>query len=220
MITELNKIPQAIYAGHKIDVSDYKIRNYRMHSAMESLARLQLFICECDSNNTVSKVTPRNARQIIKAWDVVKEEFEFALSHNDTPTGAHEFEYSVLLLHQTQIAKIRNTKMKRVVAELFNLSQVMLSIDSANTQQFVDLDDADQIMEAFKVVDDVIKRWLGDGTFDNLGKKVPAFTCLGQVVPDVDSDYAAIMEPSWVRPDPKLPDVPDLDAPVFGAKKN
>jgi len=213
MITELNKIPQQVVPGHKIDVSEYKVRNYRLHSPLESLSRLTLFICECDSNNTVTKVTPRNARQIICQWELVKDEFQFALDHNDTPTGSYEFAYQILLLHQSQIQKIRNVKMKRVVAELFNLSQVILSLDSSKTQQFVDLDDAAVVREAFNVVDDVIARWLGDGTFGDLGIKAPAMECLGEVIPDVDGDYAQIIEPSPLMPEPMLPDVPDIEQP-------
>jgi len=213
MITELNKVQQLVVPGHKIDVSEYRIRNFRMHSALENLSRLCLFIIECDSNNTVTKVTPRNARQIISQWSMIKDEFQFALDHNDTPTGSYEFAYQLLFLHQSQIQKVRNVKMKRVVGEMFNLFQVMMSIDSANTQQFVDLDDAAVIKEAFCVVDDVIARWLGDGTFGDLGLKAPDFSCLGEIIPDVDGDYAQIIEPSPVMPDPMLPDVPDLDQP-------
>jgi hypothetical protein len=213
MITELNKIPQDVMPGHKIDVAEYKIRNYRMHGTLESLSRLSLFVLECDSNNTVTKVTPRNARQILSQWELVKNEFEFGLKHNDSPHGAYEMAYTILLLHQTQIQRVRNIKMKRVIAELYNLAQVLMSVDSANTQTYVDGVDSDTVKEAFKVVDDVMMRWLGTGQIGNLGTTAPAFEILGDIVPNEVGSYAQMLEPTAIRPEGMLPDVPDLLQP-------
>jgi hypothetical protein len=211
MITELQVMPQEVLPGHKIMVTEYQIRNYRMHASLEGLSRLTLYTLECDSNNTVTKVTPRNARAILAQWSVVKDEFEFALAHNDTPTGSYEMGYKVNLLHQTQIQRVRNVKMKRVITELFNLAQVLMSVDSANTQGYIAPDDEATVKETFRVVDDVIARWLGDGTFGNLGKTAPAFEILGDIVPNESGSYAVMMEPSAIRPMGQLPDVPDLE---------
>jgi hypothetical protein len=213
MITELNPMPQEVMPGHKIDVVEYQIRNYRMHASLESLSRLTLYVLECDSNNTVTKVTPRNAKQILSQWDLTKNEFEFALTHNDSPHGAYEMAYTIYLLHQTQIQRIRNVKMKRVIAELYNLAMVMLSADSANTQSFVDGVDIDTVKETFKVVDDVMVRWLGNGQSGNLGTTAPAFEILGDIVPNEVGSYAEVLEPSAIRPKGMLPDVPDLLQP-------
>jgi len=211
MITELKILPMTVTPGHKIEVAEYAIRNYRMHGTLEALSRLTLFMLECDSNNTVTKVTPRNARQILTQWDLIKDEFAFGMTHNDSPTGAYELAYKILFLHQTQIQRIRNVKMKRVVAELYNLFYVIMSMDSSHTQQYIAADDADTVRETFRVVDDVMRRWLGIGQEGNLGTRAPAFEILGDIVPNETLSYAEVIEPSPVRPSPFIPDVPDID---------
>ena len=65
----------------------------------------------------------------------------------------------------------------------------------------------------FGLVDDCLDRWIGKGVDTNdTGILAPAFEVLGELRPDVDSDYAAIMEPSRALPKPKLPDVQDNPA--------
>jgi hypothetical protein len=64
----------------------------------------------------------------------------------------------------------------------------------------------------FEIVDAKMLRWLGDGSLQLTGRNVPAFEEIGEIVPDVDADYAAILEPSRSMPKPKLPDVQDTEA--------
>jgi len=210
VITELNKVEAEIVGGKKIDVVEYQIRNYRLHQILEQLSRLLLFCVECDSNNTSSKARPRDVRGILAQWTIAKDELAFSMDHNDYPNGSHEYAFSVVMLDQRTIMKIRNVKIKRIVSEMFNCMRVILSVDSSNTQGFIAQEDADDVIMMFKLVDDCLARWIGEGKdITDTGIIAPAYEILGLLSPDVDLDYASILEPSAGVPLPKLPDTPD-----------
>lgn len=217
MITELNVVNPNVQPGQKIDVVEYHIQNYRLHQVLEQIARLFLFLLECDSNNTSSKIRPRDARRIIGQWNVAKEELIFGMQHNDLPSAIYEYGFVINLPDGKEIQRIRNVKIKRCYTEMFNAARQILSVDSAKTQGFVADEDHSDIMLWFNTVDDCLSRWIGDGTEANTGIVVPAYEELGIVAPDVDSDLATINEPSSANPVPKLPDVPDV--PAVQAKK-
>jgi hypothetical protein len=210
MISELEKVDPGIIAGRKIRVVEYNIRNYRIHQVLEQIARMFLFILECDSNNTSSKAKPRDVRNLRSQWKIAKEELEFSMAHNDLPSPSHEYAFKLLLVDTIEIQKIRNIKMKRVASEIFNVVQVMLSLDSASTQGYIAAEDHADVQELFKVVEDCMARWIGSGSdvFDT-GVVAPAYEILGEIYPDVDADYADTLEPSADMPKPKLPDVVD-----------
>ena len=211
MITELNKVDAAIVGGSKVNVVEYNIRNYRLHQVLEQMSRLFLFLLECDSNNTSSKARPRDIRGILSQWNIVKEEMEFSMAHNDFPNGSHEYAFKVVMLDQKEIQKVRNVKMKRLISEMFNTARVILSVDSSNTQGYIAAEDAADVLQMFTLVDDVLARWIGGGTDTaDTGIIAPAYEILGELRPDVDGDYASIMEPSSSLPLPKLPDTPDV----------
>jgi len=218
MITELNVVDPAVIPGQKINVVEYHIQNYRLHQVLEQIARLFLFMLECDSNNTSSKIRPRDARRVIGQWTVAKEELVFGMEHNDLPSAIYEYGFVVNLPDGKEIQKIRNVKIKRCYTEMFNAARQILSVDSAKTQGFVAEEDHEEIMLWFNTVDACLARWIGDGTEANTGLVCPAFEELGVVSPDVDSDYAAIHEPSTASPLAKLPDVADT-APASSFKK-
>lgn len=211
MITELNKVDAKIVGGRKINVVDYHIQNYRLHQVLEQMARMFLFLLECDSNNTSSKIRPRDARRILNQWAVAKDELVFGMEHNDLPSAIYEYGFSVCLPEGKELQKIRNVKIKRIYAEMFNAARQILSVDSSKTQGFVATEDHAEIMEWFNTVDLCLARWIGDGSPENTGILVPAYEELGVISPDVDSDYATINEPSADTPIAKLPDSPDSD---------
>lgn len=211
MITELNKVDAEIVGGAKIDVVEYSIRNFRLHQVLEQMGRLFLYILENDSNNTSSKARPRDVRSILSQWKICKDEMEFSVNHNDFPNGSHEFSFKFMLISQKEIQRVRNVKMKRIIAEMFNTARVILSADSANTQGYISVDDARDILEMFTLVDDVMSRWIGDGSSpESVGINVPAFQELGELRPDIDLNWSEMMEPSSGLPLPKLPDTADV----------
>lgn len=212
MITELKKVDPSIIGGRVIPVVEYKLQNYRLHQVLEQMSRLFLFLLECDSNNTSSKAKPRDVRGIVRQWQVVREELDFSMAHNDMPDGVYEYGFSVVFPDQKEIQKIRNVKIKRIFSEMFNTARHMLSVDSAKTQGYIALEDHKDMMEMFGCVEDCIARWIGNGSdAADTGIVVPAYEELGVIVPDVDSDYATMNEPSADAPPAKLPDVPDTD---------
>jgi len=213
MITELEIVSPEIVPGRKIRVTEYNVRNYRIHQVLEQLARLFLFLLECDSNNTNSKVKPRDVRAIRQQWAIAQEELQFSMGHNDLPSGAYEQAYKLLVVDPVEIQKIRNVKLKRILSEMFATMRVCLGVDSASTQGFIAHNDFEDITELFACVDDCLNRWIGNGTDAlDVGLQVPAYECLGELNPDVDLDHASTLEPSAGSPLPHLPDVPDTPA--------
>ena len=212
MKTEINLVDPEIVPGVKIDCVRYNVRNYRMRDTLEMASRLLLFCVECDSNNTNAVAIPSDTRDILDQWAIVKEEFDFAIQYNDFPKGSHEYAYEIALLAGHEIQKIRNVAMKTVVAEVFNALRVIVSVDSANTQGFLSARDQEKIKRMFEIVDAKMARWLGGGDVADTGRNAPAFEELGEIQPDVDADYASVLEPSRAMPSPKLPDVADTDS--------
>lgn len=210
MITNLKEVNPEVVPGREVQVVKYRVRNYRLHNALEQGSRLLLFCLECDSNNTSSKSLPSDVKDILDQWTVLKDEFEFGVSNNDLPTPSHEYAYEIYLPTGVEIQRIRNVKMKRVVTEFFNTFRVMVSVDSANAQAYIDARDVDAIRKMFVVTDATLSRWVGDGSLGSTGFSVPAFERVGEVQPDVDGDYATILEPSSSIPKPKLDDVADV----------
>lgn len=211
MKTELRIAPANVIGGAKIDVVEYNLNNYRLHQILEQISRLFLFMLECDSNNTSSKVRPRDVRDIRAQWQIAKEELEFSMNHNDLPGGIYEYGFKIYLIEGKEIQRIRNVKIKRVISELFNCARTILSVDSAKTQTYIDQKDAEAILEMFAVCDACILRWFGEGKDANdVGISSPAFEALGDIYPDVDADFASISEPSKGGVLPKLPDTPDV----------
>lgn len=212
MITELNNVPAPTIGGRKIETNVYKLRNYRTHNSLEQVARLLLFCLECDSNNTSSKNLPSDTRKIQGQWKIVKDEFEFGMEYNDLPKGSHEYAYQISIPSGMEIQRIRNVKMKRITVEIWNTARFMLSMDSANSQAYVAPEDAVDVRKLFAATDATFARWIGTGEdAGNTGLSAPAYEELGEIQPDVDGDYAQILEPSANVPSPKLPDVPDTE---------
>lgn len=213
MITELEEVPPEIVGGRKVQVVYSNLRNFRMHQSLEQLSRLLIYCLECDSNNTSSKALPSDVRYMRRQWQIVKDEFEFAAlpENNDQPRGNYEMAHKVALPFQKEVARIRNVKVKRVVAELVNLAELMLGVDSANTQNSIADEDAGSIRSNFGLVDRVMQIWLGGGKdFSDTGLQAPAYEILGKVEPDVDADWREVLEPSKDLPRPQYPDVADL----------
>jgi hypothetical protein len=212
MITELNNVEPPIVGGRKIETNVYKTRNYRSHNSLEQMARLLLFCLECDSNNTSSKNLPSDTRKIQAQWKICKDEFEFGMLYNDLPKGSHEYAYQISIPSGTEIQRIRNVKMKRITVEIWNTARYILSMDSANSQAYVADEDADDVRKLFAATDATFARWIGSGEdAGNTGIKAPAYEELGEIRPDVDGDYAKILEPSANVPSPKLDDAADTD---------
>lgn len=210
MRTEINLVDPEIMPGVKIDCVKYRVRNYRMRDTLEMASRMLLFMIECDSNNTNALAIPSDTRDIRDQWNIVKEEFDFAIKFNDFPKGSHEYAYEIAFLDGREIQRIRNVAMKTVVAEVFNAVRVIISVDSASTQGYLSTKDQEKIKRMFEIVDAKMDRWIGKGDVGDTGRNAPAFEELGEIVPDVDGDFAQIMEPSRAMPKPKLDDVPDI----------
>lgn len=212
MKTEINLVDPEIVGGVKIDCVNYRVRNYRLRDTLEMAARLLLFMVECDTNNTNAAVIPSDARDMLDQWNIVKEEFDFGIKFNDFPKGSHEYAYEIALLDGKEIQRIRNVAVKTVVAEVFNALRVILSIDTSNTQGYVSAGDQVKIKRMFEIVDAKMARWIGNGEIGDTGRNAPAFEELGVIIPDVDGDFAKVLEPSRSMPMPKLDDVADTDS--------
>jgi hypothetical protein len=217
MKTELNRVDAAVVPGAQIDVVEFRIRNFRLHGMLESLSRLLINILEVQSNDTNSVVVPSDVRDINAQFKIIEEDLAFGMEVNDAPIGAYQHAYVVLLIEQKEVQRIRNVKVKSVVRDLWMLGQIILGCDSAKTQNFIDKNDQVKIARALEVSRKSMDRWIGSGEdADNLGIYSPSFVTSGELVPDVDADFAQRLEPSKAIPKAMLDDVPDT--PSSGKK--
>jgi hypothetical protein len=218
MITELNEVDPDVTPGAQIDVVRYRIRNFRLHGMMENLSRLLISIVEIQSNDTSATVVPSDVRDILAQYDIIKGDLDFAIEVNDAPVGSYQHAFVTLFLHQKEVQRVRNIKVKSVVKDLWMLGMVILGCDSAKSQNFVSNPDSVKIKRALEVCAKSLERWIGTGeAADKLGLEAPAFETSGTLMPDVDADFAQKLEPSKTIPKPMLDDVPDI--PTGGTGK-
>lgn len=211
MRTELEILDPEIVPGNTIRVERHRIRNFRLHMMLENISRLQISVMESHSNNTNGKVTPTDVRSILTTYENINGDLKFAIDHNDAPTGNYEEAYVILLLSPKEVQSIRNVKIKTFVKEMHFLCQTILGVDSANSPSFLDLVDHQIIERALFIAKASMDRWLGTGeNAESLGEKVESFTKTGEVIPDIDEDWAQRLEPSKSRPLPQLDDVADI----------
>ena len=219
MITNLNIVDPDIVPGAEIDVVQYRIRNFRLHGLMENLSRLLIAIVELQSNDTSSTIVPSDARDILAQFNICREDLDFAVDVNDAPVGSYQHAFVTLFLNQKEVQRVRNIKIKSVVKDLWMFGMVVLGCDSAKTQNFVSNKDAAMIRRAIEVADKSLARWIGTGEdADNLGVDAPAFVTTGELLPDVDADFAQKLEPSKTIPKAMLDDVVDTKS-ATSAKK-
>lgn len=212
MITELRKVDPQIVGGHIIDVNELQIRNYRLHQVCVHLSRLFLFLLECDSNNSNSKAKPQDVRKILQQYAAVSMELKFAMDHNDDPDQSHELAFTVNVIDQKEISRVRNVKIQRILSEAWMCLHVIASLDSANLQGAIALEDYAKIEVKLNTVKDCMDIWIGDGSsWENTGIQIPAFENLGKVVPAINNNWAQTMEPGKGMPLPKYSDAPDTD---------
>lgn len=209
MQTEIKNVDPEIIGGKIVECIEYNVRNVRLHNVLEQISRMLIAAVESDSNNSNALASPREVADFWAQWAIVKSEYAFAKENNDLPTGSHEYAFKISLLSGKTIQQIRNVKIKRFVVEAFNATRVMLSVDAANMQSFIDVAGFTKIDLVVEVVEKVMKTWLGENGKE--GIYAPSYELLGEVKPDVDSDYASIVEPSSAMPKPKLADVADVE---------
>jgi hypothetical protein len=176
---------------------------------MENLSRLLIAVVELQSNDTSSTIVPSDARDILAQFNICKEDLAFAVDVNDAPVGSYQHAFVTLFLNQKEVQRIRNIKIKSVVKDLWMFGMVVLGCDSAKTQNYVSKSDNEKITRAIEVASKSLARWIGTGEADSLGVDAPAFESLGELLPDVDADFAQKLEPSKTIPASMLDDVPD-----------
>jgi len=211
MITNLNKVEAQIIPGSEIDVVEYNIRNFRLHGMMESLSRLLIAVLEQQSNDTNATVVPSDVRDILAQFGILKGDLDFAEDVNDAPTGQYQLAFVCNFLCQKEVQRIRNIKIKSVVKDAWMLGMVIMGCDSAKSQNFISEVDLTRIRKAIEICEKSMSRWIGTGEdAGSLGLTAPAFEQTGQVLPDVDGDFAKRLEPSKSVPMSMLPDAPDV----------
>lgn len=211
MKTELNIKEHQVSAGNRIDVLSYAVRNFRIHLMLKHASKMLLGLMENQSGNMQATLVPRNVRQQWTALDLIKSEIAFAKAHNDPAEMTHERAYKVYLLEPNQLMEMQNVKQQRVAMELEHFAQIALSVDSANAQGNISEADFAEIELQLQAVEDAMTEWLGTGADNSdTGRAVPYYKHLGELVPDVDADYASVLEPSKAKPKPAIPDVEDV----------
>lgn len=211
MITELEVVPHTTVPGRKIKVKEYQVRNFYLHTVLTHISRMILGLIESRTNNMKGEVVPRTVTATRLGWEAVKATFQFALDHNNPPTGAHEFGYAVLLPTKGEIQRIPNIKTKMIVQHLDHLAEIVMSCDSANSDGNIGVQSEADLREQISICEDAIDIWFGGGADNSdVGQTVAILKHLGELRPDVDLDKGTVYEPSADRPQTGRPDVADV----------
>ena len=109
-----------------------------------------------------------------------------------------------------ELQLIVNKKSKRVIFELLQLIEVIVSVDSASQQTTIGSDSIQKIEEQMQVAEDAMNHYWGKGvSIDDTGVNMPDFAWLGTPIPPIESKAGARAEPSAARPHTGRPDVAD-----------
>lgn len=215
MITKLKEVPHDVLPAREVEVKTFKVNNFRFSVPMQMLSRNILAMIESQTNNMKGEIVPRDVSAQRVGWNAFKKAYEFGKTHNNPPSGSHEKGYKVSFATGVEIQKIPNIKFKIFAMECRHLADIMMSSDSANSSGNIAPQSMADIDAQIKICEAAMDLWLGTGQ-DNTktGQEVPIFKHLGTLVPDLDSDYAEVREPSADAPSSGYEDSPDT--PVVG----
>ena len=217
--TELVPEDPPIKPGKKIPVYRYKIANFRLQKMLQSTARLQIWLLECDSNNASGEVTARDARTVNLGMEQMLKEWRWARQFKDSPTGDHERIYSLLVPRDDELQRMKNGKLQMLSLELSNLTHVVLSSQAAKQQAWVGEGSEPDIDSALGAVLTVTREMVGDGSSNgddpptfNTGSAAPDYSLVGELHPPPGEMGVQIQEASSGAVGVALADAPDVSA--------
>lgn len=210
MKTEVEVTPHEIVGGETLAAKPYELNNFYLHTCLTQLSRAMASCAESQTANAYAEVVPSEVADLQMAWAAFKETFDFALLHNDPPTGDKEDIWTLWLLSKNQIMKCPNEKMKIILMHLYNLCNIIVTCDSAKFSANVASSSETKIKRSIAVVEAAIDKWLGKGTSNaDVGIEMPSNIRLGQLVPDVDFDKGTTREASGGYAPGAIPDAVD-----------
>ena len=133
MKTEVEVVDHQIEAGQALKAQRFEVNNFHIHSCLTQLSRSMAACAEAQTSNMYSEVVPRDVAALQVAWATFKQTFDFALMHNDPPSGSHEDIYPLWIPSKNQIMSCPNEKMKIVLLHLYRLCDVMSSCEAAKS---------------------------------------------------------------------------------------
>lgn len=215
MKTEVQIVPHEIEAGEAMKAQVFEVNNFHIHSCLTQLSRSMAACAESQTSNMYSEVVPRDVASLQVAWSAFKQTFDFALIHNDPPSGSHEDIYPLWVPSKDQIMSCPNEKMKIVLLHLYRLVDVMSSCESSKSSGNIGKSSEALIKDQMAITEAAISMWLGTGSDnDNVGIAMPSITHLGTLVPDVDFDKGTTREPTAGIAQGGRPDVADKGSKV------
>ena len=127
MITKLVVKDAKIIEGRSIESKGYHTKNQALALSTQPLSRLLFWFLECDSNNTVRTLNPRDIRSARNQFALFKKELKLYLKHNaDQPMGKMEMEHTILVPDEHEMKKFSNGKLRRVAYQVLNLIKVCM----------------------------------------------------------------------------------------------
>lgn len=218
MITELALQKQVVIGGESMAVFKWTLNNQHLHQVAEVISRLQMAICESDSNNSAGQMIVTDAEAVYADWGRVKYEWAKAVKWRHLKPAAQEKVYSVLAITDNEQLRTVNVKCRRAVEALATLLQKLVFSDSAKLQYGLGDQDIKHVEQHIAYVEEILADYVGtgtakDGSFD-LGMYVPAHEHLGVVVPPINLHEAQVQEPSPAAPTVPAPDAPDTPSTV------
>lgn len=205
MVTRINEREPEVQGGRTINTVAYRVQQFRLQQMLGAISLMQIGMVECKSNNTSNSISARDARNLKRATEDIRREWDLAKQHRDDPSGLHEMVFKISVLAPEEISAMRNVKLRKVAWELYNLFQVV--IGSQDASQHVWLGDAteEDIEQAMQTVEKIVEQFIGDGQPTegggfNTGVTTANFAYLGHLVPDPTTPQVEKTEPSSDAP--------------------
>lgn len=204
--TPLEAQPTETVAGRPLQTSEVTINNYRLSNYIRSLTTVQMFCVQCDSNNTLTSITPSDALEINQGLAVSKEDLDYAMQLNPTGrTSSPEVTYTLHVVEEDESVSLTNRKLQRVVTEIMHHIKNVLGLDSVQHANYVNEYDAKQLKSWHQQAITYIQGIIGDG--QSSGLFFPTMAHLGRTVPDLDNNSVVTTEANPEAPVNGYPDV-------------
>lgn len=212
METRLNIVKAQITPSSSINTVQFFTKSYSLHTSMRPLAKLLIWLFQCDSNNGTSTIVPQDIEEGWAQWEYYKKKYKTAMANKKQATASRELSWILLLPDTKEMIKFTNPLIETVGMQIYNHLRVSLSLDASKTQAYAK--PADQlIMDGCNTVTEgILTEYFGvvgtDGKFLKHGTDVPTLSALGDIKPDLDKDYLVMNDPT--KEPPKVGLDPDV----------
>ena len=212
IVTELEVTELVIQGGRKIAVNAYHTQNVQIHTLFQLLSNTMIYIIDSASNNTADTLTFEDQEVILKNYQHIKDEYEFAFANRGVPASSViEENLKILIPTRKEMARMPNMNLKQVNQQFLQLATIILGLSLNKTSMFISNKDDEKIRKNIEYTDRLVARWIGVDETDT-GVQIYGLDRPQILAPDLDMDYSTLNEPNPNTTVGAFPDV--LETPA------